>query len=54
MIYDDAGQMTSAQLISHPADIVDVCYWHDAAMHASISYRQYQAAGRGPLQPTSP
>jgi hypothetical protein len=49
MVYDQGGRMTAAQLVSDLAEVVEACYWRDAALHASVPYREYVAAARGPV-----
>lgn len=53
MFYDQSGQLTAAQLVKDPSEIVDSCYWRDAALHAALPYSEYLAAGRSPLRPVS-
>jgi len=53
LAYDQNGQMTGAQLIDDPAEIVDACFWRDAALHAAVPYHEYLASSRSPLRPVS-
>ena len=53
MVYDPSGQMTAAQLISNPAEVVNACYWRDAALHSALPYPEYLVAGHSPLRPVS-
>lgn len=53
MRYEPDGRMTGVEIVSDPAEIVEACYWRDAALHAAIPHADYLDRVRPPLRRVS-
>jgi hypothetical protein len=53
MRYDDSGSLISAELADDPAEVVQACYWRDAALHAATPYADYMRWHENELQRAS-